>query len=80
MATTSYFEQDLPVADEAAEASKETRGLEVYVTSFSGRHQLYIKYVDENGEGTDLVLSKQQARDLLDGLDRAMTYLGYDRD
>lgn len=77
MATTSYFEQDVPVVDEKAEASQETRGLEVYTTSYSGRHQLYLKYVDENGQGTDLVLSKEQARELSEGLDRAMGYLGY---
>nr|WP_280971445.1 hypothetical protein [Cupriavidus gilardii]WDE72684.1 hypothetical protein [Cupriavidus gilardii] len=77
MATTSYFEQDVPVADESADASQDHRRLELYITSFSGRHQLYLKTEDANGEETDLVLSKEQARALADGLDRAMGYLGY---
>lgn len=81
MATTMYFEAELSALDKAANAdpTQPTNLVEIYVSSYSREHQLYIKHVDGNGKEVHSVITKQQAKDMLEGLDHAMGYLGYDK-
>jgi len=79
MATTSYFEQDLSATDDSANADPSKVGclLEIQVSSYSGKHQLYFRHVDANGVESYSVIPKAQAKELLAGLESAMGYLGY---
>jgi len=79
MATTSYFEQELSATDEHSNADPSKPGclLEIQVSSFSGKHQLYLRHVDAKGVESYSVLGKKQAQELLEGLEGAMHYLGY---
>ena len=81
MATTMYFEAELSALDKAANAdpAKPTNLLEIYISSYSREHQLYIKHVDGDGKEVHSVITTQQAKDMLAGLEDAMAYLGYDK-
>jgi len=79
MATTSYFEADLPTAagNGKADDSAPKTTVEILVSSYSGEHILYLKIIDADGDEKSFVLSKQHAVDLLEGLERAASYLRY---
>ena len=79
MATTSYFEEHLASPDDAGkpklDESKST--LEILVSSYSGTHRLYLKVIDPEGTANSLILDKDNAVKLLEGLERAAFYLRY---
>ena len=77
MATTTYFEADLPLGDRNASADdgKNTRKVEIFVSDFFGHHQIYLR-IDDDEAGT-IRLGKADSRALLEGLEDAMRYLSY---
>ena len=77
MATTTYFEADLPLGDKDAsgEDGKNTRKIELFVSDFFGTHEIYLR-IDDDEPGT-VRLDKASARDLVEGLGEAMRYLSY---
>jgi hypothetical protein len=79
MGTTSYFEETLSMAgkDGNADPTAPETIVEVLVSSFSGKHQLYIRTTNADGDEYTHVLDKDQAIKLLEGLDKAAFYLGY---
>jgi len=79
MATTSYFEEQLPAAGRngTADTSAPKTTVEILVSSYSGKHDLYLKIVDSQGEEKSLVLNKHHAVQLLEGLQKAAFYLQY---
>ncbi len=81
MATTMYFEAELSALDSSANAdpTKPTNQIEIYISSYSREHQLYLKHIDGDGKEVHSVISKDQAKQLLEGLESAMGYLGYDK-
>jgi len=81
MATTMYFEADLAGLDSSANAdlTNPTNKIEIYISSYSGEHQLYLKHIERGGKEVYSVITKYQAKQMLDGLEHAMGYLGYDK-
>lgn len=79
MATTSYFEAPLPVANSIgnADASSRRTTVELLVSSYSGKHQIYLKTIGSDGHELPMSLDKKDAVALLDGLERSTVYLGY---
>ena len=77
MATTVYFEAELPLGDKgvSAEDGKNVRKIELFVSDFFGTHEIYLR-IDDDEPGT-IRLSKADARALLGGLEDAMGYLSY---
>jgi hypothetical protein len=77
MASTFYFEGEVPLGDmkAAAKYGKKGRKIELFVSDFFGTHELYLR-IDDDEPGT-VRLSKAQARELLVGLQGGMSYLGY---
>lgn len=77
MATTTYFEADLPLGDKDAsgEGGRNTRKIEVFVSDFFGTHEIYLR-IDDDEPGT-IRLDKANARYLVEGLSEAMRYLNY---
>jgi len=77
MATTTYFEAELPVGDKdaSAEGGKNTRKIEMFVSDFFGTHEIYLR-IDDDEPGT-IRLDKAGAKALLEGLSEAMRYLSY---
>jgi hypothetical protein len=77
MGTLFHFDEMLPVAGE--EGGK--RQVEIF--SPSGQTLLVLRIGeigDQNmGRGAEVALDKKAARDLLEGLQRAMGYIGFDR-
>lgn len=78
MAGISYFEEEISVAGKNAKADgKLTNIVEIYVGSFSGNEELYLKNTDVDGKESCSIISKEQAERMLDGLRTAMLTLGY---
>jgi hypothetical protein len=79
MATTSYFEAPLLVANAKGKADESSRKstLEVLVSSYSGEHQIYLKTIGPDGREHMLIVDRGNTVALLDGLERAAFYLGY---
>lgn len=77
MATTTYFEAELPLGDKdaPAEGGKNTRKIELFVSDFFGTHEIYLR-IDDDEPGT-VRLDKAEAKVLLEGLGDAMRYLSY---
>jgi len=77
MATTTYFEADLPLGDKDAPAKNgdNTRKIKVFVSDFFGTHELYVR-IDDDEPGT-IRLDRTYARALFEGLEEAMRYLSY---
>jgi hypothetical protein len=79
MATTSYFEEEIPTTDAHGKANKnkQTNLVELYISSFSGEEELYPRHIDEEGKESRSILCKDQAERMLEGLRTAMLCLGY---
>jgi len=76
MATTMYYGEYLqPVSDPRKSEKPDKIYIEVFVSSVTGEHELYLKVIDQ--EERDVILSKAQAQELLGGLEGAMHYLRY---
>ncbi|MCX7097056.1 MAG: hypothetical protein NTV43_04010 [Methylococcales bacterium] len=81
MATTSYFEGEIPTVNDIGKADKNkpTNLVEIYISSFSNDHELYLKHIDGEGNESRSILNKDQAKRMLKGLNDAMFFLGYVR-
>lgn len=81
MTTTSYFEEKIPIPNDIGKADEnaQTNLVEIYVSSFSGEHELYLKHTDSEGKESRSIINKEQAKRMLSGLDSAMIYLGYSK-
>ncbi|OLO06842.1 hypothetical protein BTW08_15205 [Salinicola sp. MH3R3-1] len=79
MATNSYFEGVLSESDEVDEPSKGELALDLFVSNYSGKHELYLKATDNNGNVSEVILTQEQAMELQNALERANSYLGYDK-
>lgn len=78
MATTIYFEKDIPTTDKHAEAVHDQMALaEIYVSDFSGEDKLYIHLTDCNKNKISMLLDKATALSFKEGLDNAMADLKY---
>jgi hypothetical protein len=79
MATTSYLEAQLPIANAMGKADESSRKttVELLVSSYSGEHRIYLKVIEPDGQERPLILDRENAVALLDGLERAVSYLGY---
>jgi predicted MPP superfamily phosphohydrolase len=80
MATNFYFDQMLPASDkEAHEKSNKKRQVEIFTSS--GTHDLHLRIGNLNEEhqasGYSVQLTEEAARELLDGLNQAVEYLGF---
>ncbi len=78
MGTNFYFDEELPNVDDHVkreDGSKNT--VEVFISRFSGAHEIYLRHTDPDGNTAESILSPEKARNLFQGLDSAMTYLGY---
>lgn len=75
MGTLFHHDRMLPIGDEG----KDQRQVEIFTTS--GTHDLYLRIGNLNeqhmGQGHEVLLKEKDARELLEGLLRAMSYLGY---
>lgn len=74
MATTSYFEEELPAVggNGKADHEKSSNLLELYISSYSGVHELYLKHVDDMGKESYSILVN-----MFRSLESALHYLGY---
>ena len=78
MATTIYFEKDIPTTDDHAEAVHDQMALaEIYVSDFSGEDNLYIHLTDANKNKISMLLDKETALSFKQGLDNALADLKY---
>jgi len=82
MATTMYYEEKLSGLTHSATADPKQRGriVEIYISSYSREHHIYLKHTDELGKETFSIFTKKQALELRDAMDRAVGYLGYDQE
>ena len=81
MGTTTYFESELyPPQDGNGRADTEQPAttVAVVVSNFYVDHQIYLQITDGNGDVKPLHLTKDQAKELIDGLQAADSYIGYD--
>ncbi len=78
MATTIYFEKDIPTTNDHAEAVHDQMALaELYVSDFSGKDRLYVHLTDCNKNKISMLLDKETALAFKAGLDDAMAFLEY---
>jgi len=79
MATTSYFEEELFAVAKNGKADRNAPKIlfEIYISSFSGEHQLYLKHKTNDSEEVYSIIEKDQALRMLEGLENAVHYLGY---
>ena len=79
MSTTSYFEEKLYPAGEdgRADNSKTATDVEVIRSNYFGDDQIYLRF-ESKGGSRSLHLTKDQARELAEGLIDACNYIGYD--
>ena len=79
MATTSYFEEEIPTPGDngKADENQQTNLVEIYISSFSGDEELYLKHIDGEGKESRSILCKEQAERMLESLKNAMFFLGY---
>lgn len=78
MATTIYFEKNIPTTNKHAEAVHDEMALsEIYVSDFSGENRLYIHLTDCNKNKISMLLDKATAQAFKEGLDNAMADLEY---
>lgn len=80
MGTQFHFDQVMPAPDEQARSKdKATRQVEVFTSS--GDHEIHLRIGNLNeqhqGTGFSVHLDKARASELLEGLRRAMGYVGY---
>lgn len=79
MATTSYFEKEITAVKEGLRDPKKKHVVEVSISSFSGKHELYLSV--RNGSSTEnassVIFDKDQAVEFLEQFEKAMFYLGY---
>lgn len=68
--SVEYYEGELSIAN-----SDQKRSVRIIVSDFYGTQELYLR-VDED-EPRTMMLTKEEAREFLAGLQGAMDYLGY---
>jgi hypothetical protein len=75
MGTLFHHDAMLSTGDD----NEDKRQVEIF--TISGTHDLYLRIGNLNeqhmGQGHEVLLTEKGARELLDGLERAMHYLGY---
>lgn len=79
MSTTIYFEEKLYPAGEngRADTSKHETNVEVIRTNYYGDDQIFLKFSSDEVSDS-LHLTKEQAKELAEGILRACEYIGYD--
>jgi hypothetical protein len=79
MAATSYYKEEIPSVDKDGKADndKPANLFEIYISSFSGEHELYLKHIDGESNESYSIINKEQANRMLEGLENAMHYLRY---
>lgn len=80
MGTNFYFDQMLPASDEEA-SGKFGKKRQVEIFSTRGTHDLHLRIGNLNEEhqanGYSVHLTEEAARELLEGLNQAVQYLGF---
>ncbi len=81
MSTTEYFQDKLYPTNEQngrADKNKEATEMQLFLSNYFGDHQIYLKLISAEGKETIFHLTKAQALDLSNSLERAVSYISYD--
>jgi hypothetical protein len=81
MSTRIYFEDKLYPTDEQNGRSDKTKPgtkMELLRSNYYGDDQIYLKFINSEGQESIFHLTKSQASDLFEGLKSVVNYIGYD--